>query len=625
MKVELALAVLTASTVCLRASAPAAIETADLEAFLSPWIEQAMRESSIPGAAVSVIQGGKILYEKGYGWADIETHVPVDARTVFRVGSVSKSVSATAVLAALEARGLTATTAAEPLLKGLPLRPPMESPLTFHHLLTHTAGFNEHLFGQHVPYRRQFKPLIDFLREELPPRFIEPGQLIAYVDYHTCLAGAAAAKLDETNFEELAETRVFQPLSMNRSTFRQVNLPGEIEAALAKSYTGAEESVPMKRDYVLSTPAAGLFTTAHDMALYLLALDQEMTQVMSPESWRQQKRVQFSNHPRVIGRSFGFVSRQLNGHEVIYKDGQASGFSARIMLLPELGVGWFSVHNRNILGQMGAINSAGAFHRKLGSALLDRFFPPADASAEEIVPPSPPDDFAARRHLYLGTYRNVTASRHTWEKLISMSDEIRVEADEADRLRLAGGLFTEVEPGLLQWHQGHPFYVAFRFEGTGPASHLFYGTGAYERIPWYSTSRWTGRLLAGSTLILVLWSLVSGFQLLRGSADRSSRAVHRCGVLLAGANLLFLVIAGATLASTETYTLFWGAPLTLKLALALPLLALLPLLLLAWRVVSGWRAGRPSLLIRLWATLQVAAGIVFAWILHHWNLLAWRL
>ncbi|MEE8585398.1 MAG: hypothetical protein V3T83_11150, partial [Acidobacteriota bacterium] len=68
-----------------------------------------------------------------------------------------------------------------------------------------------------------------------------------------------------------------------------------------------------------------------------------------------------------------------------------------------------------------------------------------------------------------------------------LGDEIRLEMASDGLLLLAGGLYAEAQPGLLQRQEGFPFFAAFEWSEEGSATHLFIGTGAYERIPWYST------------------------------------------------------------------------------------------------------------------------------------------
>ncbi|MCB1686266.1 MAG: beta-lactamase family protein, partial [Pseudomonadales bacterium] len=434
----------------------------------------------IPGTAIAVVYGGEVLVLAGYGTGNPETGTPVNVRRdVFRVGSVSKPVTASGILR-LVARG--AVSLDEDLrnrLDNLPVRPPLRKPITLRHLLTHTAGFNERLFGQHVSSPERMLSLSDYLSHHLPPRFIEPGEVIAYNDHHTALAGWLLEELTGRRFDEAMAEAVFEPLGMTSSTFAQRDIPSDIDSRIVSAWhQGSSGFRPYTRDYVQLTPAAGLYTSAPDMARYLIALLDCRNGPLG-EAVCSQLIEQFSHHARLSGRSFGFARSDQAGMGVFYKDGQASGFNARLLLVPERGFGVFIVHNRSILGSFGAFDTAARFNRETTQAMLDRLWPESgDSPAEQ---PEPLADSAGRTSGYAGSYRTVIAARHTWERLASLFDEVQVTATSIG-VRLAGREYVEIEPGVLQHREGEQRYLVFRtLEGERP--HLFIGGGAYEPVP----------------------------------------------------------------------------------------------------------------------------------------------
>lgn len=588
-----------------------------LEGEMSAWIDRELEARKIPGAGFALVQGDRLIQAKGFGFADLEAGKLATAETVFRVGSVSKPVTATALLRLVETTSLDLDTDLHPLLEDLPISPPLEKPLTPHHLLTHTCGFNERLFGQHARTPTDFQSLGDYLKDYLPPRFTEPGSIISYNDYCTSLAGYAVEQVSGKTFHDYVRENVFSPLGMSASTLDQLVDERSFPAGLAKSYRwhkGVHEAYA--RDYIMTTPAAGLYTSAQDMGIYLMHLiSNEGTKVLSPEGLALQKSVQFTHHENLPGRAYGFASMRFRGHEVFYKDGQAMGFSARLVMVPETGDGFFIVQNRSIFGTMGAINDAGRLARELTMVFLEHLFPPSTSSPER-TPPTPRDRDMSN---YVGIYRNVVAARHTFEKLITLTDEITIESPAPGVINFGSQKYVEVEDGLFQWHEGGPFYLAFGSEGEGKSDYFFIGGGAYERTSLLSSAKWAPRIIAGLLATAFLVLLASSILALR---QRPSRPVAR--KLMASSSLKIIGVTGiaATFYFIDLQEFFFGPPLVLGLFLALPLLAFS---LDAWLIVVSPAILRASSAVFQGVVLlHILTALGLLWWLNDWNLLGWQ-
>lgn len=193
-----------------------------LEEKLATWLEREREARHIPGIGFALVRSGEMVAATGFGFSDLERGVPVTDGTVFRVGSVSKPITATAMLHLIENSDLALSTDLRGLLSDLRIEPPLAQPLTPHHLLTHTCGFNERLFGQHARSPEDFRALGDYLGDHLPPRFEEPGRVISYNDYCTSVAGYAVEKVSDQRFHAYVGENVFEPLGMTVSTFDQL-------------------------------------------------------------------------------------------------------------------------------------------------------------------------------------------------------------------------------------------------------------------------------------------------------------------------------------------------------------------------------------------------------------------
>ena len=431
-----------------------------IEHAIDDFVATRMEADRIPGVMVALVGNGRLVHLQGYGFADLEARTPVDARnTVFRVGSVSKTLTATAVIDRVDRGALDLDTDIRSYLRDRTIPDSEYRPITLFHLLTQTAGFDEVLFGQHAATPEDWEPLGDYLGSHLPPRFIQPGQIITYNDHHTSLAGLVLERVAGVGFARLFEESLFRPLGMRHTTFEQVALPALVEENLGRSYRSVDNRhVPYSRDYIKTTPAAGAMTAASDMARFMLELlveDDFPDRFLSASAIDTQLAVQFTNRAPLPGRAFGFAESEHSARQVLFKDGQATGFSARLLLVPEERIGLFSAHNLSIFGTMGRTNRANRFHRELGELVLDHFLT-EERPDQPRQKPELPTGFTERAGRFVGTYRNTVASRHTLEKVVVMMDDITVYDPGDGSLQIGSNRYMEIGPTLFQWEGGGP-------------------------------------------------------------------------------------------------------------------------------------------------------------------------
>lgn len=118
----------------------------ELEDFLDGVMSAQLEGYQIPGATVAVVKDGELFFAKGYGYADLKNREPVVAdETLFRVGSVGKVFTATAVMQLVEEGKLDLDADVNTYLVDFKIPDTYPQPITLHHLLTHTAGFEERL------------------------------------------------------------------------------------------------------------------------------------------------------------------------------------------------------------------------------------------------------------------------------------------------------------------------------------------------------------------------------------------------------------------------------------------------------------------------------------------------
>ena len=170
-----------------------------------------------PGAAVLVSRAGNVILKKGYGLADTERNVPATPGTVFRLASVTKMFTATAVLMLAE-RGKLALDDA--VTKFLPAYPAPGQKIAVRHLLSHTSGLADYLDRpDSMAWARNeytVQNLIDAFKDR--PASFAPGEKNVYSNSNYVLLGAIIEKIAGVSFGEFARTNLFGPLGMTSTS-----------------------------------------------------------------------------------------------------------------------------------------------------------------------------------------------------------------------------------------------------------------------------------------------------------------------------------------------------------------------------------------------------------------------
>ena len=202
---------------CLTISSAVAspIDPTDLEVFFDKIMNTQMDEFHIPNATVAVVANGEIVFKKGYGYSDLDAKIPVDPeRTLFRIGSSSKVVTWTGVMQLVEKGKLDLDRDVNNYLDFvIPARienAPAKSEaaaITLRHLMTHTAGFEDVVAGLFNISGEKTLPLNEYLLTHLPARIFPPGEVAAYSNYGTALAGFRSALFSVRRTKYIYPTR----------------------------------------------------------------------------------------------------------------------------------------------------------------------------------------------------------------------------------------------------------------------------------------------------------------------------------------------------------------------------------------------------------------------------------
>jgi CubicO group peptidase (beta-lactamase class C family) len=292
---------------------------------------------AMPGMAVAIVHGGRVVFAEGFGVANVETGALVTPATVFQVGSVGKMMTAAAVLET-DTAGKIAL--ADPVGRSATGLDPAIAALTLHQLLTHTSGLRD-MPGEHG--ERGDEAHGRFVRSlTSSDRILAPGQTFSYSNIGYSLAGFAAAEAWRLPFAELVQARVFRPLGMTRSTLRPDQaMTWPLAPGHRRTSTGTFSVVqPMAHDTRL-WPAGYVFTTAEDLARFALALLHEGRVegrgTLAPGTPRRMLAPHTALPNLYDGGHYGYATFQfvMRGQHVAEHAGTMVGSSAVLRTVPE--------------------------------------------------------------------------------------------------------------------------------------------------------------------------------------------------------------------------------------------------------------------------------------------------
>ena len=250
-----------------------------------------MRKRHIPGLALAVIQRSRIIREQGYGFADEEKKVPVNASTLFQAASVSKPVAALGALHLVEHHEVSLDENINNKLRSWHIpnnRFTRQRPVTLRLILCHSAGLTVHGFSPGYPVGAPIPSLMQILNGQAPahsaPIRVDsvPGSQWRYSGGGYLVMQQMMIDVTAKRFENYMEATVLKPLHMSSSTFCQF-LPERWARRAATGYTDTPRH-PIKARWRLhpELAAGGLWTTAGDLARFYIGVQRSSAGTSNP-------------------------------------------------------------------------------------------------------------------------------------------------------------------------------------------------------------------------------------------------------------------------------------------------------------------------------------------------------
>jgi CubicO group peptidase (beta-lactamase class C family) len=598
----------------------------ELEAFIDGVMAAQMEAYHIPGATISVVKDGELFFAKGYGYADSESRKPVIANeTLFRIGSVSKLFTWTAVMQLAEQGKLDLNTDVNTYLTDFKIPDTYPEPITLAHLMTHTPGFEDRSLGMAARTAEDIEPLGEHLAKNMPARVRPAGEITAYSNHGTALAGYIVEEVSGMPFDDYIEENIYKPLDIQHSTFRQP-LPPELAPDMAVGYTyenGAYKSEEF--EYVTIYPAGSMSATSTDMAKFMIAHLEDGryddVRILQEATAQEMHRQQFTYDPRINGMCYGFYEGSLNDQKIIEHGGDTIYFHSLLVLLPEEKVGIFVSFNSL---DMEPENRLGGARVELKQAFLDRYYPIPDSSSLQT-----PADFQQRAGQLTGSYGITRTVYTTYEKLIGIMMKIDVSATE-DGLIFLSKQWVEVEPMVFHEVGGQQTLV-FREDSQGCITHMFVSGWpilAFVKLAWYEAPMFHYILLGVSMVLflsVVAWPIGALHNRLKGKKNAGVLLSRQARWVAGGMSALYvLFLIGMVIVLSDTTSIMYGVPPLLRFVLVLPLLAVVLTIGAMGFTVLAWKNSYWGVAGRVHYTLVTLASLAFIWFLNYWNLLGFR-
>jgi CubicO group peptidase (beta-lactamase class C family) len=483
----------------------ARLERVDVEAWLDGFMPYALAAGDIAGGVVVVVKDGAVLLQKGYGFSDVERRklVAPDS-TLFRAGSVSKLFTWTAVMQLVEEGKLELDRDVNAYLDFV--IPAYDGkPITLRNIMTHTPGFEEsvrYLIGDDST---NVIPLERLMKIALPKRVFAPGTTPAYSNYAVSLAGYIVARVSGQPFDERIEKKVFQPLGMTRSTFRQP-LPADLKPLMSQGYVlGSGDPKPF--EIVQPAPAGSVSATGADMAKFMIAHLNGGAGILRPETARLMHTTTLTIVPPLNRMALGFYEQNINGRRVISHGGDTQWFHSYLWLFPDDRVGLFvSVNSAGREGASGLVRDA------LFTEFADRYFP-------SPLPDTRVDSATAAAHARMmsGVYSGSRGSFTNFMRVVELFSQTKLSVDDKGKLVAPALTGTNHQP--LEWVEIAPF--VWRDENSGMRlaakvenNHVVRWSVdsaspflVFDPTPWYRSSAWLVPALSVSLGVVLLTAL----------------------------------------------------------------------------------------------------------------------
>ena len=308
---------------------------------LTAWIESRMAYKALPGVAIGIIYDQEMIWSKGFGYADIENKKPVTPQTLFRIASITKLFTSTALLQLRDAGKLQLD---DPVVKHLPWfsvqQEPDSPPILLKHLITHTSGLPRE--SAHPYWDTAEFPSYEEIEKTLPnqEQVLRTETRWKYSNLAVSLAGDVVAAVSGMSYEDYIEKNIFQPLGMNDTFIRTLPQDHPLFAVgYGRRMPDGTRSLRPFGDCKGITPAANIATNLNDLAKFaMLQFGKGPAggkQILSGHTLDEMHTVHWLDKDWEFGWGWGFQVMRKKGKTFVGHGGSLMGFRTNLLINPE--------------------------------------------------------------------------------------------------------------------------------------------------------------------------------------------------------------------------------------------------------------------------------------------------
>lgn len=567
--------------------------------FMDSIAEEHIEKNTTTGMAYAIVKDGELIATNGHGLADIDENRPFRSNTSFRIASVTKLFTATAVMQ-LHSKGLIDLHRdIRYYLPDFQYTSIEGDSVTLLNLLTHTGGFEDKNLERRTHDPSKQIPLKEYLYNEMPKRVAKAGETFAYSNHGLALAGLIVEKVSEKAYYDFVQTDLLSPLKMANSTF-------DVKKAtnFAKSYQKESEqwkTVPF--DYIKTQPSSMLMSTAEDMAkfmnFHLQTASKNDGSLISNASFAEMHSQQFTHHPLLPGVAVGFFEAHQNGLRLLRHGGTTTSYGSFLCLIPEKGIGIFITHN----------GGGESLSKRTVQQFINHFFPGTRSE------PTWNKNTETQLSEINGEYVMNRFSQSTIEKLnLWFTYKLKIEATGDSSISLWGQEFKEIAPLLFE-NTNENWKVGFGKDRKGEIAWFYNENFAYKKLKWFESVKFS--MYAVSTILLLfLFNLIRYVVLLvkKASVSYTTGLFNLLGTL--SILLIFLAIY------TGRNELQYQIPMYFYAIFCLPLFTIA---LGVFKIIQDFQK-RQEMTIggKVNYLLNLVVFFSFTWFMWFWNLIGFN-
>jgi len=329
---------------------------------LEEFTLEKMSETKLPGVSIALVDHGEITYSRGFGFRDVERGLPATPRTLYGIGSVTKSFTCIALMQLQEQGKLRVD---DPIDRYVPLTVrPMGEPVRIHHFMSHSSGIPalayaeaviRHSVGAADSYLpiASYEDMLNFVNGAAGWTQARPGERWFYLNEGYVLLGAIIEKVSGQRYADYIHERIIAPLQMERTTFAREDLQQESDAAIPYVVTKDKQQIPSRYLNGKLSSDGGLMSSVEEMARYVtmflnggrgprgaIVSGDSLKAMISPHVPLPLE-VYPATRPVPVGH-YGYglsVHPDFYGHTVVGHGGSVLVSTAHMAFLPDRGAG----------------------------------------------------------------------------------------------------------------------------------------------------------------------------------------------------------------------------------------------------------------------------------------------